>query len=81
MTDNRAVSGKVVRGAQPLLGAERDEIAELVSRIKQADARARQPAVSSPQPLVSPARAEDEQWAEDWKLPREMLDYFILERR
>jgi hypothetical protein len=25
-------------------------------------------------------RSEDLQWADEWQLPREMLDYFIIER-
>lgn len=80
MTDRKApLQGRVVRGAQPLVGVERDEIADMVSRIKRADARQRQPVqghVAAP-PV---AKAEDLQWASEWQLPKEMFDYFIVER-
>lgn len=81
MNDNSGFSGRVVRGAQPLVGVERDEIADLVSRIKRADERARQPVQVSGSSVVAPVvKADDLQWAEDWQLPREVFDYFVLER-
>jgi hypothetical protein len=82
MADKKAaLQGRVVRGAQPLVGVERDEIADMVSRIKQADARARQPVVQGPYAPVAPVvKNEDLQWASEWQLPKEMFDYFIVER-
>lgn len=66
--------GKVVVGTQPLVGAERDEIAAMVMRLKRADERSRQ--VEAP---VNPLQAADVKWAEEWQLPREVFDYFVLE--
>ncbi len=60
--------------AQPLVGAERDEIVDLVMRLKRADERTRTLETSKPQ-----IAAADVQWAEDWQLPREVFDYFELE--
>lgn len=68
------LGAKVVLATQPLVGDERDEIANLVMRIKKADERARNLEASKP---VIPA--EDIQWAEDWKLPREVFEYFELD--
>lgn len=82
MADNSGFSGRVVRGVQPLVGVEKDEITELVSRIRLADERARNmahaPGVGVAVPVV---KADDLKWAEDWQLPREVFDYFILERQ
>lgn len=66
--------GKVIVSTQPLVGAERDEIAAMVMRLKRADERTR---VTEPAQLaMQPA---DLKWAEDWQLPREVFDYFVLE--
>ncbi|MBI1309261.1 MAG: hypothetical protein GC129_05385 [Proteobacteria bacterium] len=65
--------------AQPLVGAERDEITQLVSRIKSADARTRQP-VAPRYAVPAPVSQAETQWAEDWQLPKEVLDYFIIEQ-
>lgn len=63
------------RKPEPLQGAERDEIAALVSRIKQADARQRtQPKINTPRPTVAALDL-----AEKWQLPREVHEYFIIE--
>ncbi|RYG60974.1 MAG: hypothetical protein EON60_05215 [Alphaproteobacteria bacterium] len=59
---------------QPLVGAERDEIVDLVMRLKRADERTRSVEASRPQ-----LQAADVEWAEDWQLPREVFDYFELE--
>lgn len=73
------LKGRVVMDAQPLVGRERDEITAMVSRIKRADERARsQPSTTQVAP-AAPA-AEDVKWAEDWQLPREVFEYFVLER-
>ena len=60
--------------AQPLVGAERDEIAAMVMRLKRADEKSRRMEASQPE-----VKAADIQWAEDWQLPREVFDYFELE--
>lgn len=60
--------------AQPLVGAERDEIAAMVLRLKRADEKSRN--LEASQPSV---KAVDIAWAEDWQLPREVFDYFELE--
>jgi hypothetical protein len=75
---DRALSAKVVVG-EPMSSVERDEIAELVMRIKRADERSRKIEVMSDprRPVVS---ASDRQWADDWKLPSEVFEYFELER-
>jgi hypothetical protein len=70
------LGAKVVSAAQPLVGVERDEITAMVMRLKRADERTRR--VES-QPAVT-VQAADLQWAEDWQLPREVFDYFELER-
>lgn len=62
------------RTPEPLQGAERDEIAALVARIKQADARQRSVVAPTTRPSVA---ALD--WAEKWQLPREVHEYFTLE--
>ncbi len=59
---------------QQLVGAERDEIAALVMRLKRADEKSRNLEASQPQ-----VKAADIEWAEDWQLPREVFDYFELE--
>lgn len=68
----------VVKVAQPLMGVERDEIADMVNRIKRADARARTPVQHLAPP---PVKEEDEKWAQEWQLPKEVFEYFILERQ
>jgi hypothetical protein len=55
---------------------ERDEITQLVMRLKRADERQRTPRVGAAAP--SPVAAE---WAANWQLPREVHDYFMLEVR
>ena len=73
---NGATGAKVVV-AQPLVGAERDEIANLVMRLKRADERARR---METKPDGRPAPSSDElKWAEDWKLPSEVFEYFVLD--
>jgi hypothetical protein len=69
------LQGRVV--VQPLVGQDRDEITALVSRIRDADARARMPLVAAPKPVAK----EDADWAADWKLPSEVFDYFELDRQ
>lgn len=69
------LGAKVVVSAQPLVGAERDEIAAMVMRLKRADERSRQTDTAAA-PAIHTA---DLKWAEDWQLPREVLDYFELE--
>ncbi|TKW61247.1 MAG: hypothetical protein DI628_01055 [Blastochloris viridis] len=63
---------------EPMSSAERDEIAALVMRIKRADERSRklELVTDSGRPVVS---ASDRQWADDWKLPSEVFEYFELE--
>ncbi len=61
--------------AQPLFGDEKDEITRLVTRLKTADARARE----SRKPLHV-VTDEDVAWAEEAKLPREFFEYFELQR-
>lgn len=70
------VQAKVVQ-AQPLVGVDRDEIFEMVSRIKKADLRNRQP-----QQVVAGTTpsAQNVAWLEEWQLPREALDYFEIEQ-
>ncbi len=53
---------------------ERDEITQLVMRLKRADDRQRTPLRHTPAPSVAA-----QTWAEDWQLPREVHDYFTLE--
>ncbi len=65
------------RAPEPLQGAERDEIAALVARIKQADARQRTPHAAQAN-AHRPSVAAIE-WAENWQLPREVHEYFVLE--
>lgn len=60
---------------QPLVGAERDEIAAMVMRLKRADERSRSVEVAP----ANQIQAADVKWAEDWQLPREVFDYFVLE--
>ncbi len=72
------VTGAKVVAAQPLVGAERDEISELVMRLKRADERVRR-VEALPDRRPAPTSGELK-WAEDWKLPREVLDYFELEQ-
>lgn len=67
------LEGKVV---QTLVGNDRDEITSLVMRLKKADERSRQPFHTAGAALP----AEDIKWAEDWQLPREVFDYFTLDR-
>ncbi len=62
--------------ANPLLGAERDEISQLVQRLKQADLRHRTPVLESKLQAPSPTALA---WAEAWSLPREVHDFFVLE--
>lgn len=70
------VKGRVTMAPQPLVGAERDELTALVMRLKTADERTRTtPSVN----VAAPVRAEDLKWAEDWQLPREVFEYFVLE--
>lgn len=57
----------------PLVGAVRDEIAEQVLRLRQADKRLQQPA----KPQVSSA---DRDWAEGQNLPTEFFDFFVIQR-
>lgn len=73
------LKGKVTLAPQPLVGSERDEITALVSRLKQADANSRKAhtPTTADQPQVT---AADRKWAEDWQLPSEVFEYFILER-
>lgn len=73
------LKGRVVMDAQPLVGRERDEITAMVSRLKRADDRARtQPSSTQVAPSIPPA--DDVKWAEEWQLPREVFEYFVLER-
>lgn len=58
------------------IDVERDEITQLVMRLKRADERQRSPRTGAAAP--SPAAAE---WAANWQLPREVHDYFMLEVR
>lgn len=69
------LGAKVVTTTQPLVGAERDEIAAMVMRLKRADERARR----TEAPQANAIQAVDLKWAEDWQLPREVFDYFELE--
>ena len=69
------LGAKVVMTTQPLVGAERDEIAAMVMRLKRADERTRQVETAA----YAPMQAVDLKWAEDWQLPREVFDYFELE--
>ncbi len=64
------------RAPEPLQGAERDEIAALVARIKQADARQRTPLTSN---AARPSVVALD-WAENWQLPREVHEYFTIEK-
>ena len=66
--------------ARPLVGAERDEIAELVMRIKRADERSRKLEVQTAEEITPKVTAADRQWADDWQLPREVFEYFVLDR-
>lgn len=68
--------------ASPVIsGTERDEIAAIVGRIKRADQMARQPRHAAPHTAAHVAVSDqDLKWAEDWQLPKEVFDYFILER-
>lgn len=66
------VGAKVVQ-ANPLVGVEKDEITDLVSRIKRADQRWRTPSAAHVVP------EQDAKWAADWQLPREVFDYFVIE--
>lgn len=61
--------------ATPLVGAERDEIAAQVSRLKQADTRVSKPTVKG-----SSVSSADRDWAEGQNLPAEFFDYFTLQR-
>lgn len=61
--------------ATPLAGAERDEIAAQVSRLKQASVRVSKPTVSA-----NTISAADRDWAEGQNLPAEFFDYFTLQR-
>lgn len=62
-------------GSNPLVGAERDEISQLVMRLKQADLRHRSP----PQAAANAPTAVAVAWAESWQLPREVHEFFTLE--
>ena len=64
------------RTPEPLQGVERDEIAALVARIKQADARQRTPLTSN---AARPSVVALD-WAENWQLPREVHEYFTIEK-
>ncbi|PZP38906.1 MAG: hypothetical protein DI585_05940 [Pseudomonas fluorescens] len=74
-------SAKVIQmpamSPQPLVGAERDEIAAMVMRLKRADERTRTSTQGGA--ATTPLPAENLKWAEDWKLPREVFDFFELE--
>ncbi len=74
---DKALGAKIVV-SEPMSGAERDEIAALVMRLKRADERSRKLELvsDSSRPVVS---ASDRQWADDWKLPSEVFEYFELE--
>ncbi len=74
---DRALGAKVVV-SEPMSSVERDEIAALVMRIKRADERSRnlELAGDARRPVVS---ASDRQWAEDWKLPSEVFEYFEID--
>lgn len=74
---DRSLGAKVV-ASEAMSSMERDEIAQLVMRIKRADERSRKLEMvsDSSRPVVS---ASDRQWAEDWKLPSEVFEYFELE--
>jgi len=74
------LNGRVVLETQPLLGAERDELTAMVTRLKRADERSR--AAYTPKRAAPAAKPtpRDAQWAADWQLPREVFDYFVLER-
>ncbi|MCA3244685.1 MAG: hypothetical protein INF43_05225 [Alphaproteobacteria bacterium] len=61
--------------ATPLVGTERDEISQLVLRLKQADLRHRSP----PQTPAAAPTAAAVAWAEAWQLPREVHEFFTLE--
>jgi hypothetical protein len=71
------LKGKVTVATQPLVGTERDEITALVSRLKQADDNTRKATTGVNSPQV---QAADLKWAEDWQLPSEVFEYFVLER-
>jgi hypothetical protein len=58
------------------IDVERDEITQLVMRLKRADERQRSPRMGAAAP--SPVAAE---WAANWQLPREVHEYFMLEVR
>jgi hypothetical protein len=58
------------------IDVERDEITQLVMRLKRADERQRSPRLGATAP--SPVAAE---WAANWQLPREVHEYFMLEVR
>lgn len=59
----------------PLIGPERDEIVELVSRIKRADEKLQRPMTER-----KAVAEHDAKWAEDNQLPREFFEFFTLER-
>lgn len=72
------ITGAHVAVGRPVSGTEKDEITALVSRIKRADELARQPRYTAE--VGHMPSEQDIKWAEDWKLPKEVFDYFILER-
>lgn len=71
-----ADGGTVTHTTTPLVGADRDELYQLVLRLKQADLRHRTPSTNKYLAAPNPVAMA---WAEDWNLPREVHDFFILE--
>jgi hypothetical protein len=70
-----SVQGQVEGPLTALVGAERDEISQLVLRIKQADLRHRA-AANHPAATSNPAALA---WAQEWQLPQEVHEFFVLE--
>lgn len=59
---------------QQLVGTERDEVADMVSRLQMAGRR------NAAAAETAPVAAHDLDWAAQMQLPREFFDYFVLDR-
>lgn len=82
MAAKMPLDAKVVQSAlqaEPMSGTERDEIVELVMRIKRADERSRKLELASDAGKPAPTPTELK-WADDWKLPSEVFEYFVLDQ-
>ena len=62
--------------ANPMLGTDRDEIAQMVGRIKAAADRVAAKSVSAEQMVA----VEDLDWAASQQLPREFFQFFEIQR-